>query len=56
MSEAALTVVRIVCLVPQAIGVAYAALLGWLLGAWMADASWAARASDAAWGEALNRS
>lgn len=47
MSEAALTVVRIVCLVPQAIGVAYAALLGWLLGAWMADDSWAALTQSA---------
>jgi hypothetical protein len=49
MSEVAANIARVLIATVQAVGVIYVALVAWLASSFMADDSWAARATDADW-------
>jgi hypothetical protein len=49
MSEVAANIARVLIATAQGIGVIYMALVAWLASSFMADDSWAARATDVDW-------
>jgi hypothetical protein len=49
MSEVAANIARVVIATLEGVGVIFVALVAWSANTWMADDSWAARATDADW-------